>query len=143
MDNELVAQPSWWKRNWKWVVPLGGCLTLILIIVFLVGSLFYGVTKVLEDSQPYEYAFEQINQDEQLIELLGSPIEKDGMVQGNINWRNGEKSADMNIPIAGPKGKGMLYIIATGNDDDGWNYDKIEVIVKDHQNIDLLEGHWE
>ena len=143
MDNELVPQPSWWKRNWKWVVPLGGCLTIILIIIFLLGSLFYGVTKVLEDSQPYEYAFEQINQDEQLIELLGSPIEKDGMVQGNINWRNGEKSADMNIPIAGPKGKGMLYIIATGNDDDGWNYDKIEVVVKDHQNIDLLEDRWE
>ena len=137
MNNELVPQPSWWKRNWKWVVPVGGCLTLIGVFIFLVGSVFFGVTKILTDSQPYEYAFELINQDEQIIELLGSPIEKDGMVKGNINWHNGNKSANMAIPVAGPKGEGTLYIKATGQDEE-WNYEEIRVEIFD-ENINLLK----
>jgi len=142
MNNELVPQPSWWKRNWKWVVPVGGCLTVIFLIIFFIGSIFYGVTTIFEGSEPYEYAFQKINQDEQLIELLGAPIEKVGMPQGNINYHNNEKSADMRIPIAGPKGNGMLYIIAHG-EGDNWTYDEIRVTVKDDEEFNLLENNWE
>ncbi|WP_394748386.1 cytochrome c oxidase assembly factor Coa1 family protein [Spongiimicrobium salis] len=138
MNNELVPQPSWWKRNWKWVVPVGGCLTIIILFVVFLGSLFYGITTVMEESQPYEYAFELINQDEKIIELLGSPIEKDGMVQGSVNWNNGRKSSNLTIPIAGPKGKGTLYVDARGIDDT-WTYDRIEVLIPDNGLIDLLE----
>ena len=137
MDNELVPQPSWWKRNWKWVVPVGGCLTAIILVVILVSSLFFGVTKIMQESQPYEYAFKLINQDEELIGILGTPIEKDGMVQGNINWVNGNKSAKMAIPIAGPKGTGTLYIDATGKGET-WDYHEIRVEVAD-QELDFLE----
>jgi len=24
MNNELIEQKSWWKRNWKWLVPVSG-----------------------------------------------------------------------------------------------------------------------
>ena len=71
MENELIPQPSWWKRNWKWVVPLGGCLTAIVLVVVLISSLYFGVTNLMEGSEPYEYAFELINEDEELLELLG------------------------------------------------------------------------
>ena len=138
MNNELVPQPSWWKRNWKWVVPVGGCFTIIIIAVIAIGSIFYGVANAIEDSQPYEYALEKINADEDLINALGSPIEKDGMIQGNINWKNGDKSAIMAIPIAGPKGTATLFIDATGKDDE-WNYHEIRVEV-DEQEFDFLEN---
>lgn len=142
MNNELVHQPGWWKNNWKWVVPVGGCLTILVLGIFFIGSLFYGVTSILEKSEPYEYALQKINQDMQLIELLGTPIEKNGMAQGNINWHNNEKSADLKIPVAGPKGKAMLYINAHG-EGDNWIYDKIMVTVKDNEEINLLENNWE
>lgn len=64
MNNKLVPQPSWWKRNWKWVVPLSGCFSFIVIIVIFFLSVFYGVTNIMEDSEPYEYAFELINKDD-------------------------------------------------------------------------------
>ncbi len=137
MNNELVPQPSWWKRNWKWVVPVGGCLTILVLIVVFITTVFFGVTKIMEDSQPYEYAFELINQDEELIGILGTPIEKDGMVQGNINWINGNKSAKMAIPISGPKGTGTLFIDATGKGET-WNYHEIRVEVAD-QELNFLE----
>ncbi|MFD2586553.1 cytochrome c oxidase assembly factor Coa1 family protein [Croceitalea marina] len=137
MNNELVPQPSWWKRNWKWVVPVGGCFTLIIGAIILFSSIYFGVTNIMEGSQPYEYAFELINKDEQLLDILGSPIEKDGMIQGNINWTNGNKSAKMVIPIAGSKGDGKLYIDATGEGDE-WNYHEIRVEVND-QEFDFID----
>lgn len=137
MNNELLPQPSWWKRNWKWALPVGGCLTLIIGAIILFTSIYFGVTNIMEDSQPYEYAFELINQDEELLDILGSPIEKDGMVQGNINWKNGTKSAKMTIPVAGTKATGKLYINASGKDDD-WIYHEIRVEV-DEQEFDFLK----
>lgn len=137
MNNPLEPSPSWWKRNWKWLVPVSGCLTLIIILIIAVGSLFFGVTKILTDSQPYEYAFELINKDEYTLELLGSPIEKDGMVQGDFKWSNGNKRAKMTIPIAGPKGKGTLFIDAVA-EGDTWNYREIKVEVSE-ENVDLLD----
>ncbi|MEP3208978.1 MAG: cytochrome c oxidase assembly factor Coa1 family protein [Maribacter sp.] len=142
MNNELVEYPSWWKRNWKWVVPVGGCLGLLVIFLLFVGSVFWGVTSVLEGSQPYEYALEKINQDDEITEVLGTPIEKDGMIQGSYNYSNGKKTADMKIPIAGPKGKGILFVKASGQNDD-WTYNVIRVEIKDNESIDLLEEHSE
>lgn len=138
MNNELVPQPSWWKRNWKWVVPVGGCFTLILLVIALFGSIFYGVTTLLENSQPYEYALEKINKDEEIVSILGSPIEQDGMMQGSLNWHNGDGKADMKIPVSGPKGNGILYIDASSVDDN-WTYHEIRVDIKDVDSINLLE----
>ena len=137
MNNELVEYPSWWKRNWKWAVPLGGCLGLLVVFILFIGSIFYGVTAVLEESQPYEYALETINQDKGITSALGSPIVKDGMIQGSYNNSNGHKTADMKIPISGPKGSGTLFVKATRNDGD-WTYNVIRVEIKDDESIDLL-----
>lgn len=138
MNNELVPQPSWWKRNWKWVVPVGGCFTLIIVAVIAIASIFYGVTNAIEDSQPYEFALEKINSDEDLVNALGTPIEKDGMVSGNWNYVNGKKSAKMTIPISGPKGSGMLFVEATGEDED-WTYHVIRVEIEDSETFDIIE----
>ena len=136
MNNELVPQPSWWKRNWKWVVPVGGCFTLIIGAIVLFTSIYFGVSNIMEESQPYEYALELINKDEQLIKVLGSPIEKDGMFQGNISWTNGNKIAKIVVPIAGPEGKGKLYVDASGKGEE-WIYHEIRVEINEEE-FDLL-----
>lgn len=142
MNNELVPQPSWWKSNWKWVVPVGGCLSFIVIIVIAVGSIFYGVSSAIEDSQPYEYALEKINTDEDLINALGSPIVKNGIMSSSWNYDNGKKSSTMAIPISGPKGEGTLFVEATGEGDD-WIYNVIRVEIGDDELIDLNEEELE
>ena len=138
MNNELVPQPSWWKRNWKWVVPVGGCFPLIIIFVVFIGSVFYGVNSIIENAKPYEYALEKINQDEEITSQLGTPIEKDGMVQGSMNYTNGDGRADIRIPVSGPNGSGLLFVKAS-SEDDTWTYHEIRVEIKDDQIIDLLE----
>ena len=96
------------------------------------------MANAIEDSQPYEYALEKINADEDLINALGSPIEKDGMVQGSWNYTNGKKSANMVVPISGPKGSGTLFVEATGEDDD-WTYDVIRVEIGDSETFNIIE----
>lgn len=142
MNNELVPQPSWWKRNWKWVISVGGCFTLIIIFIIFIGSIFYGVTSVLEESQPYEYALEKINQDDKITDELGYPIEKDGIISSNYNYSNGKKTAKLSVPVSGPKGSGTLFVEASGEDDE-WTYDVIRIEIKDNENIDLLEEELE
>lgn len=117
---------------------MGGCLTAIVLVIVLVSSIFFGVTKIMEGSEPYDYAFALINKDEELLELLGTPIEKDGIVQSNMNWVNGTKSAKMVIPISGPKGTGTLYINATGKGDT-WDYHEIRVEVEEKE-LDFLKN---
>ena len=43
-DNQLVPRGNWFKRNWKWAVPVG-CLTFfILFIAFIVGGAFFSLS---------------------------------------------------------------------------------------------------
>ena len=138
MNNELVPQPSWWKRNWKWFVPVSGCFTVIIIVILLIGSIFYGVSSMMEDSAAYVHAIELINKDEDLVKVFGSPIEKDGIFQGNVSWNNGSKTAKIIVPIAGPKASGKLYIDASG-EGESWIYHEIRVEVNDEE-FDFIEN---
>jgi len=139
MNNELVRQPSWWKRNWKWALPVGGCLSIIVFCIIFFVSVFYGVTSAIEGSQPYEYALEKINDDEAITKILGHPIEKDGMIQSSYKYNNGKKTADMKIPVSGPNGSGTLFVEATG-EGENWTYNVIRIEINDNETIDLLNN---
>jgi len=126
MDNELVPQKSWWSRNWKWVVPVGGCLTLIVIAIFFIATVFYGVSSVLKNSTPYQEAFEIASTNEQVLDALGAPIEQDGLFKGNINLQNDGGHADIEVPIKGSKGSAILHVVGI-KENGAWDYSTITV----------------
>mgnify|MGYP001823520832 FL=1 len=66
MNNELLPEKSWWNRNWTWALPVGGCLTVLIIIGVSIGTIFFSVTSMLDDSVPLEYALKKINEDQEL-----------------------------------------------------------------------------
>ena len=136
---EQVVQKSWFKRNWMWFVPTLGCGTLIILGIFGIGALFFGVTKMISGSTPAQYAVEQASQNERVIELLGTLIEQKGMTTGSINFKNGSGDADLQIPIQGPKGKAVIYIVGE-KFADTWTYSRLLVKIKGSQErINLLE----
>ncbi|NAS31234.1 hypothetical protein GTQ40_09655 [Flavobacteriaceae bacterium R38] len=138
-DNEVIKEKSWFKRNWKWVVPAGGCLTLILVFIFGIGALFFGVSKMFTGSQPYQYAMERISENEYLIDQLGEPIETNGIMNGNITLNNRSGSADFSIPIKGPKGAADLFIVGEKSAGE-WTYSKLHVIIDEtNEKVNLLE----
>ena len=122
--SEEIQQKSWFGRNWMWLVPVGGCLTVILLFILGVGAAIFGVTKLFTNSVPYEYALEKASSDPTVINYLGTDIENDGIMQGNISLSNDSGKAALTIPIKGSKGKGSVTI--KGEKTDGeWVYEEL------------------
>ena len=135
---ENIHRQSWWKRNWKWVVPSGGCLIIIVLIIVFIGSIFYGVTSLMTDSKAYTDAMEKATSSEQVTSILGSPIEQNGVIGGSIHYSSGYSDAEITIPIKGPNGAGTIRVEGGGTDD-VWTYEKMDVLVSETgEIIDLL-----
>jgi len=138
------AQPqrSWWSRNWKWVVPVG-CLVLILPLLALagfIGGILAIVFGSIKSTDVCQQALTLAKSNPVVIEALGEPIEDGWLMSGNINTSGPSGSADISIPLHGPKGKGTLYAVATKSAG-RWEYDTLEVEVQGRDDrINLLEA---
>jgi hypothetical protein len=118
---------SWFKRNWKWVVPGGGCVLVIIFIVVLAFGMIGGISNLFEESTPYQLALELANSDSRVTELMGTGIESDGMAKGNITYSNGTQSSILEIPIKGSKSDGVLLLNAYKEGDD-WLFRELKVV---------------
>ncbi|WP_025742633.1 cytochrome c oxidase assembly factor Coa1 family protein [Aquimarina pacifica] len=135
---ETIQQKSWFARNWGWAVPLGGCLTIIILFFVFLGSVFFGVSKLMSESVPNEDALIMANEDEYVVSIIGTPIESNGIMSGSISYKNNTGSADMSIPIKGPKGEARLFVVGTKEYDE-WTYTEMYVIIDEtDEQIDLL-----
>jgi len=136
------AQPqrSWWSRNWKWVVPVG-CLVLLLPILALagfVGTILAIVFGSIKSTDVYEQALARARSNPAVVEALGQPVEDGWWMSGHISTSGPSGSADISIPLHGPKGKGTLYAVATKSAG-RWEYQTLEVEVDGREDrIDLL-----
>lgn len=136
-DDYVEVRKSWWQRNWKWFVPTG-CVSILLIFVLFIVSIFFGVTSMMTNSDAYKGAMTEAQKNKQVIEKLGSPIEDDGMTSGSINTTNDSGNCDLQIPIKGPKGKATLFIVAEKKGT--WKYSEMTVLIKNtNEEIDLLK----
>ncbi|UTN06580.1 cytochrome c oxidase assembly factor 1 family protein [Flavobacterium bizetiae] len=136
-DDYVEVRKSWWQRNWKWFVPTG-CVSILLIFVLFIVSIFFGVTSMMTNSDAYKGAMTEAQKNKLVIEKLGSPIEDDGMTSGSINTSNDSGNCDLQIPIKGPKGKATLFIVAEKKGI--WKYSEMTVLIKNtNEEIDLLK----
>jgi hypothetical protein len=134
----MEEQKSWFRRNWLWFVPTMGCLTLIVLGVLGLGTLFFGATKLLADATPSQYAIAQASKNENVIAILGDSIEKDGIISGNVSFKNGDSTANLSIPISGTKSSGTIKVVAIKTDGI-WVYETLYVFIKSKQEkINLL-----
>ena len=134
-----TAKPNWWKRNWKWFVPLG-CLSIAVLFVVFVGSVVLIVFSAVKSTDVYKDALARAKVHPAVIEALGSPVTEGFLVSGNTNVNGASGEANLSIPIAGPKGNAIIYVAARKSLGE-WNYSGLVVeIAKTHQRIDLLES---
>jgi len=132
---------GWFARNWKWVVPTGGCLSIIVFIIILAGAMFTGITSLFENSTPYNDAMITLKNNPEVIALLGEPIETDGEIKGGINIQNDSGNATFEIPVKGPNEKALYSVVAQKVDGE-WTYLVLNIFVEDtEEEIDLLENN--
>jgi hypothetical protein len=135
MDNELIVEKSWWKRNWKWFSPTFVLLFLLIFGLILSSSVDGNVTdiaKFYSESSLYEKAIEKAKTNKRVIESIGEiePIDKLAIIEGNATYSNNNNSVEISFRIKGDKGKGKVDIIANKNGLE-WNYNKINIRIKE------------
>jgi hypothetical protein len=121
-------------QNWKWFVPL-----LSLLVLLCLGGFFVGGLALMKSSDAYSGAVARAKASPAVLTALGSPI-KDGLFfAGNIKENNSSGSANLAIPISGPKGTAKLYVSASRSSGQ-WHFDNLIVLVdKTEQRIDLSD----
>src|SRR6266540_6917924 len=116
----LSPRANWWKRNWKWFVPVG-CFSIAVLFVVFVGSVVLIVFSAVKSTDVYKDALARAKMHPAVIEALGSPITEGFLVSGNTNVNGAAGEANLSIPVSGPKGKGTIYVAARKSLGQ-WNY---------------------
>jgi hypothetical protein len=128
---------TWFARNWKWLLPVGILLSLLMFASF-VGGILLVVESSLQHSDAYVQALARARADPQVVEKIGQPIKAGWMASGSINVAGPSGDADISIPISGPKGKGTLYVVAKKSAGQ-WRFETLQVEVTGAaERIDLL-----
>jgi len=133
MDNEPVKEESWWKRHWKWSLPLG-LLCIFLILTFFSSDIDKAVTNMAQaysDTELYENALAKVKSDPRATELLGNiePIDKLAIFEGAVGYSDDNKTVNSSIRVKGEKLIARMEIAAT-RINGSWKYTKINIRVK-------------
>ena len=124
-------------RNWMWLLP-AGCLGLLLGAVALVAGIFFVAMSAVKSSDVYQGALKAAQAHPAAIERLGEPIKDGWFVKGNVKVDAGGGSADIEIPVSGPKKSGTLLVRAV-SPDGAWMYERLDLAVEGGETVSLLD----
>ena len=116
---------GWLSRNWAWLVPtvLVVGVAAIAAFIFLLFSLVAGS---MRNTDAYRQALAITTADAVVQSRLGQPIEPGRFIMGNLQDSGGSGSADLSIPVHGPKGEAKVYVEASKSVGE-WTLNKLVV----------------
>src|SRR5262245_37996126 len=80
----------------------------------------------IKKSDVYLHALAKVQASEEVRALLGEPIEPGFFVSGNISVSDSSGTADLAIPVSGPKGSATIHVVAKKVAGE-WEYSTLEV----------------
>ncbi|MGN6152848.1 MAG: cytochrome c oxidase assembly factor Coa1 family protein [Lysobacteraceae bacterium] len=138
-DPAAPARPGWWQRHWTWAVP-ALAITGLVLCAALGFALVATILGVMRDHEVYRTALEHARRDRSVAAALGTPIEPSWWMSAEVRTANGGGHARYDIPIAGPRGKAMLFVEARSRLG-VWKFGTLAVTVDGSARpIDLLPG---
>jgi len=135
--HEPVPGQDYVPNTW-WKVP-GGCL--LLLTLFLVSSVaVVGLIQFsLSRSGAYHQALDRARSHPTVTAQLGAPIRPGWFTSGQVNVSGPGGSAQLVIPVIGPKNHGTLYVVAEKNGGK-WEFQSLMLAVFGRDDrIDLLK----
>ena len=144
MDNELIVERSWRKRNWKWFLPTSISILLILLGIIFSSNIDGNITDIAHaysDNSLYEKAIEKVKTNQRVIEVIGEiePIDRLAILEGNVIYSNNNNSVKLSVRIKGSKGKGKMDVSAYKNGNK-WKFKKINIRIKNSkEEIQILK----
>ena len=141
MNNELLIEKPWWKRNILWLVA-----TIIILGImstcsslFLNGNLdFYALANA--DPSFYEVALDSANKNQRIVEKFGQlkPIGSKEIYDGKAFYSNNKNSLNIVLPVNGIKESGVMNLWLH-RDSESWKYDSI-IIYNGVTKINVLKA---
>jgi hypothetical protein len=130
---------AWQNRAWrdvehfkrtqrKWAIS-----GLILFLVVF-PALYFLITGSMKHSDAYKLSLSELQNNSELIELIGQPIEPGFFVTGNISSGSGSGKALLNYSIKGPSGAAKAQVYAI-KEIDGWHIKELLVFSEEQQEL--------
>ncbi len=95
------------------------------------------VASLLRNVGPYTAALERAVSHPALVAELGEPIRGGWSVKGQVRVRGTSGTADLAIPVSGPRGEALLRARARLADDE-WILEELSATLPDGRSLDLL-----
>jgi hypothetical protein len=131
---------NWMGRNWKWFVPVL-CLSFVALIFAAIFAIMSLVLGGMKSSGAYQQAVTRASANPAVIAALGQPIHTGYFTMGNISVSNDHGSAQLDIPLQGPKGEATVHLEARKSSNQ-WTYSALTVSLgSTNQQIDLLQDN--
>lgn len=108
VTGEWIEPPGLSKRGKQGV----GILAVTSIGLLFVVPLFFAVDAMMKNSDAYKLTMSTAQASPCVVSSLGSPIQTGWLMTGGIEESGAEGSANLSIPVSGPKGKGNLDVQA-------------------------------
>jgi hypothetical protein len=71
---------------------------------------------------------------------LGEPITMGWVVSGSIKINNGDGTADVNVPVSGPKGSASIHTVGTKKGGGPWSFTTMQAVIEGSgKQADLLK----
>lgn len=140
MAHELEVEKPQSLTKRKWFVPV---LILVLIVAGLTSYviLLAAFTYVLKSADIYQQTMDLIQQDDQIISVLGLPIEDGFWVTGEMRFDGSRGDAYLTIPVSGSRDSGTLYVVAE-KDHGQWTYETLALVLfSSHDVINVLPSY--
>ncbi|MCU1065761.1 cytochrome c oxidase assembly factor 1 family protein [Stenotrophomonas maltophilia] len=127
---------GWWRRHWRWAMPLA----VLLVLAGAGGTVAWSVLRWSEaarESPPMREAMRRAGCSIELVEAFGEPLHIESMPLGSMQTAiNGQRDVGLTVALEGPRAQGRLFVKGTRSDD-VWDYPVMYVLGENKQTFDL------
>jgi Na+-transporting methylmalonyl-CoA/oxaloacetate decarboxylase gamma subunit len=119
----------------------GGCTVILAGMAAVFAVVLFGVFAAIGNSDAVAAAIKQASASPEVQRALGTPIEREWLTTGSVETANGDSSADVHIPIKGPKGSAKIRAVGHKRKGGEWVFTVLEVtIAATQETINLLKA---
>jgi hypothetical protein len=118
----------------------GGCAMALGVVALLGVAVFALVMSFMKGADACQMPLKAAQESELMRAELGEPITMGWLVSGNIQINNGDGTADVTVPVSGPKGSASIHTVGTKKDGGPWSFTKMQATIEaSGKQVDLLK----
>ena len=130
------ASAGWWRRHWRWAIPL----SVLLLLGVGGGIIIWSVlrwSEAVRESPPMREALRRAGCSIEVAQVLGEPLLADAIPLSITQITvNGERDVGLVVGLEGPQGRARLIVEGTRRND-VWDYPVMYVLGEDQATFDL------